>query len=132
LLETCVVVAVIGVLSMISVPSFVRAQQDFVLLSAAYEIRSELHRARILSRTRNQDCRLRVTSPSTYILECQTPTWVQIRLVYLQEGVSISANNRLEFHPLGNIAPMASITGWNEVGNQKRIIVNRSGRIRME
>ena len=98
LLETCLVVAVIGVLSMISVPSFVRAQQGFVLLSAAYEIRSELHRARILSITRNQDCRIRVTSPSTYVLECQTPTWVQIRLVYLREASAVTSKPANDGH----------------------------------
>ena len=101
LLETCMVAAVIGVLSVISVPSFVRAQQRFVLSSTAYEVRSELHRARILAITRNQDCRLRVTSPNTYLLECQTPAWVSVRLISLPASVSISANNRPEFPPDG-------------------------------
>ncbi len=132
LLETCMVAAVIGVLSVISVPSFVRAQQRFVLSSTAYEVRSELHRARILAITRNQDCRLRVTSPNTYLLECQTPAWVSVRLISLPASVSISANNRPEFHPMGNVGPMASITVWNESGDRRKIIVSRGGRIRME
>ena len=132
LLETCMVAAVIGVLSVISVPSFVRAQHRFVLSSTAYEVRSELHRARILAITRNQDCRLRVTSPNTYLLECQTPAWVSVRLIYLPASVSISANNRPEFHPMGNVGPMASITVWNESGDRRKIIVSRGGRIRME
>ena len=132
LLETCMVAAVIWVLSVISVPSFVRAQQRFVLSSTAYEVRSELHRARILAITRNQDCRLRVTSPNTYLLECQTPAWVSVRLTYLPAGVSISANNRPDFHPMGNAGPLASITVWNESGDRRKIIVSRGGRIRME
>ena len=132
LLETCMVAAVIGVLSVISVPSFVRAQQRFVLSSTAYEVRSELHRARILAITRNQDCRLRVTSPNTYLVECQTPAWVSVRLIYVPAGVSISANNRPEFHPMGNVGPMASITVWNESGDRRKIIVSRGGRIRLE
>ena len=132
LLETCMVTAVIGVLSVISVPSFVRAQQRFVLSSTAYEVRSELHRVRILAITRNQDCRLRVTSPNTYLLECQTPAWVSVRLIDVPAGVSISANNRPEFHPMGNVGPMASITVWNESGDRRKIIVSRGGRIRME
>ncbi len=132
LLETCMVAAVIGVLSVISVPSFVRAQQRFVLSSTAYEVRSELHRARILAITRNQDCRLRVTSPNTYLVECQTPAWVSVRLIYVPVGVSISANNRPEFHPMGNVGPMASITVWNESGDRRKIIVSRGGRIRLE
>jgi len=132
LLETCMVAAVIWVLSVISVPSFVRAQQRFVLSSTAYEVRSELHRARILAITRNQDCRLRVTSPNTYLLECQTPAWVSVRLICLPAGVSISANNRPDFHPMGNAGPLASITVWNESGDRRKIIVSRGGRIRME
>jgi type II secretory pathway pseudopilin PulG len=132
LFEACLVSAIIGVLSVIALPSFVRAQQRFVLESTACEIRSELHRARILAITRNQDCRLRVTTPGSYVLECQTPDWVAVRLIYLPSGMSISANNRPEFHPMGNVGPMASITVWNQEGDRRKVIVSRSGRIRME
>jgi Tfp pilus assembly protein FimT len=132
LFEACVVAAIIGLLSTIGVPRIRAVQEYFELRAAAFEVRSELHRTRILSITRNQDCRLRVTSPSTYLLECQTPAWLPIEFHTVRAGHAVRANNRPEFHPRGNVAPMATITLSNAAGDQKRLIVNRSGRVRME
>ena len=132
LFELCLGVAIIGILAMMAIPSINRAQQSYGLEAAAHEVRSELHRARILAIMRNEDCRLRVTSGTEYRIECETPEWVPISLREMRSGYSVSANNRPEFHPLGNVGPMGSITVSNSVGEQRRIIVSRSGRIRME
>ena len=91
-----------------------------------------LTRARILAIVRNQDCRLRVTSNVTYLIECQTPEWVTIAFHQLASAFTITANNRPEFHPLGNVGPMATISIRNERGANRRIIVSRSGRVRTE
>ena len=132
LLEACLVVAIISSLMMIAVPSFVEARQQWLLQSAAYQIRSELHYARIQSIMRMQDCRLRVTSPVTYLVECQTHAWLPLRYGTMPRRLRVTANNRPEFHPRGNVAPMASIFVWNDRGARKRIVVNRSGRVRIE
>ncbi len=132
LFELCVGVAIIGILTTLAIPSINRAQQSLGLDAAAHEVRSELHHARILAIMGNHDCRLRVTSGTEYRIECETPEWVPISLREMRSGYSVSANNRPEFHPLGNVGPMASIIVSNKVGEQRRIIVSRSGRIRME
>ena len=103
LLEACVVVAIISSLTMIAVPSLVEARQHWLLQSAAYQIRSELHYARVQSIMRMQDCRLRVTSPVTYRIECQTPAWLPLRYGKMPPKLTVTANNRPEFHPLGNV-----------------------------
>jgi type II secretory pathway pseudopilin PulG len=132
LVEAGLVVAVIAVLSLILIPPVNEAQQSFGLTAAALQVRTELHRARILAITRNQDCRLRVTSPRSYLIECQTPDWIPIAFHDLPESYTVAANNRPEFHPLGNVGPMATITVSDAAGRRMRLIVSRSGRIRME
>ena len=132
LIETCLAVAIVGVLAVMAIPAFDRARDSYGLTAVAHHVRSELNRARILAITRHEDCRVRATSPVTYLVECQTPEWVPIQFHELPTGFTITANNSPEFHPLGNVAPMATISVWNESGEQRRLIVSRSGRIRME
>ena len=132
LLELCVVAAIVAILLVVAIPPFFRAQEAYRLSAAADEVRSELHRARILSIVRDEDCRLRVTSPSSYLIECQTPEWVEIRSRRMPRDFVVSANNEPEFHPLGNVGPMATVRVWNPAGDHRRIIISRSGRIRIE
>ena len=132
LIEASLLAAVIGILSLIAIPPIRQAQQSLQLHGMAHQVRTDLHHARILAIVRNQDCRLRVTSPSTYLVECQTPAWLPIRFHQVENGYSVRANNRPEFHPLGNVGPMATITLANMRGQEKRVIVSRSGRVRIE
>ncbi len=132
LFEVCLSAAIIGIFAMMAIPSINRAQQSYGLTAIAHEVRTELHRARILAIIRNQDCRLHVTSTTAYRVECQTPVWVPIQLYEMRSGYTIRANNRPEFHPLGNVGPMATVTVSNASGEERRIVVSRSGKIRME
>ena len=130
--EVSVVVAVIAVLATMTAPALQRAWQSYGLTAAAAEVRTALHRTRIRAVMGNQDCRVRVTSAATYLIECETPDWTPIAFYRLGKGFTITANNRPEFHPMGNVAPMATITVWNERGQNRRIITSRGGRIRTE
>lgn len=132
LLEICIAFTVLAALSIAAVPPFLRAQESYRLTAAAHEIRSELHRARILAITRNQDCRLSVVSSVRYRIECETPAWTEIQSREMPPGFEVSANNEPEFHPLGNVGPMATVRVWNRYGAERRIIVSRSGRVRIE
>ena len=132
LVEILVVLTIIATLTTVTVPPLIRAQQTYGLLSAASQVRTELYRARILAITRNQDCRLRVTSSVTHLVECQTPEWIPVVFHQVTSGFTITANNRPEFHPLGNVAPMATISIWNTQGGSRQIIISRGGRIRTE
>lgn len=132
LVESCLVVAIIGLMTMIAVPSLLRAQESYRLTSAARQISGKLHLARILSISRREDCRLRVTSPSSYLVECQSGTWFTIETSIMPATLQISANRSPEFHPRGIVAPTATITVRNTRGQQKQIIVNRLGRVRIQ
>ncbi len=132
LFELCIGVAIMSIVAMMTIPSIHRAQQTYALTAAAHEVQSELHRARILAIVRNQDCRLRVTSTTRYRVECQTPAWVPIQFHEMRSGYTVRANNAPEFHPLGNVGPMATITVSNAHGEVRGIVVSRSGRIRMQ
>lgn len=127
-----IAVLIIGFITLIAVGPFRQAQQHFQFESSAYRVRSELHRIRVLAIVRNEDCRFRVTSPTTYVVECQTPEWVTLNTHQMPRDFLISANNAPEFHPRGNAGPMGTIRVWNPDGDQKRVIVSRSGRVRTE
>ena len=132
LFEILIATLIIGFLTLVAVPPIRQAQQNLRFSSIAHDVRSELHRVRILSIVRNEDCRLRVTSRSSYLIECQTPDWQTIGAQHLPHDFEISANSAPEFHPRGNVGPMATIRIWNTDGDQKRVIISRSGRVRME
>jgi Tfp pilus assembly protein FimT len=128
----CLAVALIGTLTTLAIPPLVRAQESYGLAAAAYRVRTDLNQARIRAVMRNQDCRLRVTSPVDYVIECQTPGWTTTAFRQMPRGFTITANNRPEFHPLGNVSPMATIAVWNERGARRRIVISRGGRIRTD
>ena len=132
LFETLIAVLVIGFLTLAAVPPIRRAQQNIQFSSIVHRIRSELHRTRILAIVRNQDCRLRVTSPTSYVVECEAPDWVTLSTHEVPIDFGVSANNAPEFHPRGNVGPMGTIRVWNVEGDQKRVIVSRSGRVRTQ
>jgi Tfp pilus assembly protein FimT len=132
LFETMLIVLVIAFLSVVAIPPIRRAQEALRFSALAHRVRSELHETRILAISRNEDCRFRVTSAQAYLVECQTPDWVTITGHELPPGYAISATARPEFHPLGNVGPMATIRVTNERGEERRIIVSRSGRVRTE
>jgi len=132
LFEILIAILIIGLLALVAVPPIYRAQQDLRFSAAANRVRSELHRTRILAIVRDEDCRFRVTSPTSYLVECQGQDWRTLASHDLPAGFEISANSRPEFHPRGNVGPMGTIRVWNEDGDQKRVIIARSGRIRME
>ena len=132
LIETCLALAVIAAALAAAAPPILRAQRSYRLAATAGQVRAELHRARVLAVTRNQDCRLRVTSNTAYRIECEEAGWIPIASHRLPAGLTITANNRPEFHPLGNAAPAATITVSNRDGMSRRVIVSRSGRVRTE
>src|SRR5690242_18451036 len=110
LVEACVSVAIISVMTMIAGPALNQTRDDYGLTSAAADVVTRLHTARIRAISRNVDCRLRVTSPSTYVVECQDPAWATVESVAVPQSFTISANARPEFHRLGNVSPTATVT----------------------
>ena len=129
-LESCFVVAIVAMLAASAAPSLIAARAVWGLHAAAGEVRAELHHTRILAIVGNRDCRMRVTSAVTYLVECDGAGWVPVAFHEMPAGFTITANNRPEFHPYGNVGPMATISVWNGKGTRIRLVVSRSGRVR--
>jgi Tfp pilus assembly protein FimT len=132
LVETCISVAVISVVTIVAIPSLLQSREDYVVQSAAHDVASKMHTARIRAISRNIDCRLRVISSATYAIECLDPVWAVTETIVLPKGMTIVQNTPPEFHRLGNVVPTATITVSNAKGRQKKVIVNNGGRIRIQ
>src|SRR4051812_10463280 len=105
LIESCVSVAIISTVTLIAVPNLLQTREDYVLKAAAGDVATRMHAARIRAISRNVDCRFRVTTPVSYLIECQDPVWVLAETIVLPRGVTLAANARPEFHRLGNVSP---------------------------
>ena len=132
LTELCVAVAIMLATAAITTPSLLRAREVYVLQSAARMVETRMHSARILAVTRNRDCRLNVTSATTYIVECQGTAWETVESITLPRSITISGTGRPEFHEHGNVAPTATLTVWDSSGHSVRVIVNVNGRVRIQ
>ncbi len=132
LLESCVSLAVISAVTMIAVPRLMETRDEYVLTSAARDVATKMHSARIRAISQSRDCRLRVTSTVTYAIECQDPVWTLAEAVVMPQGISVAGNARPEFHPLGNVSPTATFTLTNRKGHQRRVVVNNGARIRIQ
>ena len=132
LTESCLSLAIISTMTMVAVPSLVRVREDYVLNAAARQVAAKMYETRINAVSRNRDCRLRVSSPVDYLIECQQPAWTTVSQQMAPQGIHITANARPEFHKRGNVAPTATITLWDSKGRQKKVIVNNAGRIRVQ
>jgi hypothetical protein len=95
-------------------------------------VESRMQSARINAVTRNRDCRLNVTSSTTYVVECQGTAWEPIESIAMPRSITITASARPEFHEHGNVAPTATITLWDSSGHSVRVIVNVNGRVRIQ
>jgi type II secretory pathway pseudopilin PulG len=132
LIETGIAVAIMVTTIAVATPSLVRAQDAYVLQSAARMLETHMQAARIHAVTRNRDCRINVTSTTSYVVECQGALWDPIETIALPRGLTIAANARPEFHERGNVAPTATITVSNSAGRSLRVIVNVNGRVRIQ
>jgi Tfp pilus assembly protein FimT len=132
LLESCLTVALIATATMIALPSLMRARESYELEATARQVAGKMHLTRIKAVSRNRDCRLRVNTKVSYIIECEDPFWRPDEAVILPRGFGITANASPQFHRRGNASPAATISVWDSRGQSKRVIVNITGRIRVE
>jgi hypothetical protein len=130
--ESCVALAIMAATMAVSVPSLIRTREVFELHSAARMVESRMQSAKIRAVTRNQDCRINVTSAMSYVVECQGAAWTAIESVSLPAGITVTASARPEFHARGNVAPTGTITVWDKAGRNIRVIVNVNGRVRIQ
>jgi hypothetical protein len=91
-----------------------------------------MYSAKINAITRNRDCRLNVTSPVAYIVECHAAIWETIDHVALPPGINISTNAKPTFHRRGTVVPTATVTLSDSTGHSIHVIVNVNGRVRLQ
>jgi Tfp pilus assembly protein FimT len=133
LLEVCVVITLICSLTFFAAPSLIRARETYQLDAVAWQVAGRMQWTRIKAISRNRDCRIRIDSPTSYIIECQSSTtWQPDENVSLPRGFRITASAWPEFHARGNVAPTATLTIWDVHAKTKAIVVNITGRVRVD
>jgi len=71
-------------------------------------------------------------SAVSYVVECEDAVWRTDEIVSLPRGFRLTATASPEFHPRGNVAPTATLIVWNAHSKSKRVVVNITGRVRVD
>jgi len=133
LLEVCVAITLICSVTFFAAPSLIKARENYQLEAVARQVAGKMQWTRIKAISRDRDCRIRVDSQTSYIIECQDPTtWQADESVTLPRGFKITASAWPEFHARGNVAPTATLTIWNVHSKTKAVVVNITGRVRVD
>lgn len=132
LLESSITVAILSVTAIVAVPPLIRARESYELDATARQVAGNLQAARVKALTRNRDYRVRITSPVTYVIELEDAMWKIDEALLVPRGFRITANASPQFHARGNASPTATLIVWSPSGRSKKIIVNITGRIRIE
>ena len=131
LLETLAALAVLGVLTLISVSTLVQLAPKHRLGRATWEIQARLSYARFKAIRQGQPVRMRF-SEAGYTVERyddSTDAWRPDSAGSV-EGVWIQANNTPTFHPAGTVSNFATILVSNSWGTN-RITLAITGRIKV-
>jgi hypothetical protein len=132
-LETCAGVAIVSTLVFFAAPSLIRTRDNYQLDQATRQVAGQMQWTRVKAISRNQDCRLRVVSTSSYVVECKVSSiWLTDETVGLPAGFQLSATATPVFHKRGNASPAATITIWDRHFNSKSVVVNITGRVRVQ
>ena len=132
LLESCMSVVILSTAAMITVPSLVRARESYELDAAARQVAGKMQLARIKAVAGNRNCRVRVNSNVSFVIECEDVSWRTQESFVLPRGLRMTATASPEFHRHGNASPAGTIVIWNSGGRSKRVIVNIAGRVKVD
>lgn len=132
LLELCAGLGIISTAVMFSAPSLMRARENYELDAVVRQVSGRMQAARLKAISRNRDCRIVVPSETSYAVECEAPEWRPEEVVVLPQGFRIAANSTPTFHKRGNVSPTGTVTVRNRRMKSKRVIVNITGRVRVE
>jgi Type II transport protein GspH len=132
LLESCASIAIVSTVVVFAAPSLIKARENYQLDSVARQVAGKMQWTRIKAISRNRDCRIRVLSQASYIIECQDPEWRAEETIALPNGFRLTATASPEFHARGNVAPAATFTIWGIHSATKGVVVNITGRVRVD
>ena len=130
--EACVAAAIVVVTVAVATPSFIHAHQIYLLNASARAVAGGMHAARIAAVTRNAACRVAVPSAAMFAIECQQGQWLQIESMFLPYGMTLTANSKPTFHSRGNVSPTGTLKLCNRFKRCLQVIVNVSGRVRIQ
>jgi len=132
LLETCAGVAVVSAVVFFAAPSLIRSRDNYQLDQTTRQVAGRMQWTRIKAISRDQDCRFRVVSTTSYVIECKGSVWLPDETVALPAGFQITASATPVFHKRGNASPAATMTIWDKHFNSKAVVVNITGRVRVQ
>lgn len=132
LIESCATIAIVSTLAAFTAPSLIRARENYQLESLARQVAGKMQWTRIKAISKNMDCRIRVNTQTTYVVECQNPEWLVEETIALPRSFRITGTASPEFHPRGNVAPAATLIVWDNHSKTRRVVVNITGRVRVE
>ena len=132
LFESCASIAIVSTVVIFAAPSLIRARENYQLDMVARQVAGNMQWTRIKAISRNRDCRVRVNTQTSYVIECQGSTWEIDQTVALPRGFQITANASPEFHKRGNASPAGTLTISDKRSKSKRVIVNITCRVRVE
>jgi hypothetical protein len=132
LLESCATIALLSTATLFATPSIMKARDNYQLDMVARQVAGKMQWTRIKAISRYRDCRLRVIAATSYAIECQDPTWQADEIVAMPRGFRVTSTATPEFHVRGNVAPTATLVVWDAHSHTKRVIVNITGRVRVE
>ena len=132
LLESCASIAIVSTMVVFAAPSLIKARENYQLDSVARQVAGKMQWTRIKAIRRNRDCRIRVLTQESYIIECQDPGWRAEETIALPNGFRLTTTASPEFHARGNVAPAATFTVWDIHSATKRVVVNITGRVRVD
>ena len=132
LLESCATIAIVSTVVVFAAPSLIRARENYQLDAVARQVAGNAQWTRVKAISRNRDCRVRVNTPASYVIECEASGWEIDQTVAMPRGFRITANAAPEFHKRGNASPAATPTIFDTHSKSKRVIVNITGRVRVE
>jgi Tfp pilus assembly protein FimT len=132
LLETCLCVGILLIFAFFAAPSLIRARENYQLDQVTRQVAANTQWTRVKAISRSRDCRVRVISNTSYVMECLDPVWLTDATITLPTGFQISANASPDFHKRGNAAPAATLTITDSRGNYKQVVINITGRVRVQ
>jgi Tfp pilus assembly protein FimT len=132
LFELCLSVGIILTGAFFAAPPLIQARNNYQLDQVARQVGHNTQWTRVKAISRSRDCRVRVISNTSYVIECLDPVWLTDQTITLPSGFQISANASPDFHKRGNAAPAATLTIWDSHGKSKQVVINITGRVRVQ
>jgi Tfp pilus assembly protein FimT len=128
----CLSVGILSAIAFFAAPSLIRARDNYQLDQVTRQVAANTQWTRVKAITRSRDCRVRVISSTSYVMECLDPVWITDQTITLPNGFQISENASPEFHKRGNAAPAGTLTISDSHANSKQVVINITGRVRVQ